>query len=348
MGRFDGKTEQATPRRKREARREGRVAKSPEVGVAASLLGLLLALRLVAPRGVATLRDRTALVLSNAGAQDLPAELLRSSVTDVLLALLAPLLALSAALAVASGVGQVGLTLAPKAARPKLSNLSPKRGLQRLKPSTAGWELVRSTAKLALLAALLAGPLRDALDGMRGARDLGTGLAQTMDHVWTLLGRAVALAAVVAVADYLWNRRRTGREMRMSKEEVKREAKDSEGDPLVRAQRRRRATEISRNRMLREVATADVVVTNPTHLAVALAYRDGDAAPRVVAKGANRLAARIRSLAHRHGVPVTEDKPLARILYRRCRLGQHVPSALYEAVAVVLAVAYRRRGRRVA
>src|SRR5690606_2260219 len=122
------------------------------------------------------------------------------------------------------------------------------------------------------------------------------------------------------------------------------EAKQTEGDPLVKAQRRRRAQELSRNRMLREVAGADVVVTNPTHLAVALRYRDGEPAPRVVAKGADRLAAKIRKIAYRNGILVTEDKPLARALYRRCKVGAFIPGALYEAVAVVLAVAYRRYG----
>lgn len=131
----------------------------------------------------------------------------------------------------------------------------------------------------------------------------------------------------------------------MSMQEVKQEHKDSEGDPLVKSQRRRRAVELSRNRMLRDVALADVVITNPTHFAVALRYADGEGAPRVVAKGADKLAAKIRGLAHRHGVLVTENKPLARALYRRCKVGHYVPAALYEAVAVVLAVAYRRRGR---
>ncbi len=149
---------------------------------------------------------------------------------------------------------------------------------------------------------------------------------------------------VIAAADYGYQRWKTGREMRMSKEEVKQEHRNADGDPLIKGQRRRRALELSRNRMLGAVAGADVVVTNPTHFAVALAYADGDAAPRVVAKGTDRIAAKIRAEAYRNGVLVTENRPLARALYRRCKVGSFVPAALYEAVAIVLALAYRRYG----
>jgi flagellar biosynthetic protein FlhB len=145
------------------------------------------------------------------------------------------------------------------------------------------------------------------------------------------------------VADYLVTRVRTKRSLRMTRRELLQEHKEMEGDPLVRMQRRRRHRELSRNRMIADVATADVVITNPTHLAVALRYRPGEPAPRVVAKGAGRLAQRIRRVAYRHGILVREDPPLARAIYGRCRVGQFIPPALYEAVAIVLAVAYRRR-----
>ncbi len=115
---------------------------------------------------------------------------------------------------------------------------------------------------------------------------------------------------------------------------------------MLKAARRRRAMEMSRNRMIAEVAVADVVVTNPTHLAIALRYDPTEAAPRVLAKGANKLAAKIRREAYRNGITVLEDKPLARTLYRRVKVGHFVPTTLFEAVATVLAVAYRRRGRR--
>jgi flagellar biosynthetic protein FlhB len=135
--------------------------------------------------------------------------------------------------------------------------------------------------------------------------------------------------------------------MKMSKQELKEEYKSSEGDPMVRSARRQRAREMSRNRMIFDVGIADVVVTNPTRLAIALKYEDDEPAPRVVAKGANKLAAKIRAEARRNGVPVIEDKPLARALFRRIKIGHFIPGNLFEAVAAVLAVAYRRKAGRV-
>lgn len=342
MGRFDGKTEKATPQRRRRARREGTVARSQEVGVAASLVAAALALGAFGSHGARVFAEETRFLLSTAGVE-LTLHDVGASVGRVTLHVLGPVLAVTTVAAVASGVAQAGLRITPKAAQPKLSNLSPKKGLQRLAPAKAGWELARTALKLGLLLALVWAPLRRWSEEF-GGRSLDAGLGDTLSQAWTLLLRAVALALVVAAADYAWNRHRTAKELRMSKDDVRREHKDSEGDPLVKGHRRRRQQELSRNRMLRDVATADVVVTNPTHLAIALRYADGEAAPRVVAKGANRLAAKIRTIAYRNGVLVTENKPLAQALYRRCKLGQYVPAALYEAVAVVLALVYRRRG----
>lgn len=349
MGRFDGKTEKATPRRRRDARRKGQVAKSAEIGVATSLVALMGALVLMRG-GSATLGRESRRLFAHVHVVDgdLPAALLLSSVTDVLLAMVVPVLAIAVVAALIAGVAQTGGRLSPEAVKPKIGNLSVKKGMARFKPSTAGWELLRTVVKLGALALLLWAPISQVAAHLASARDLGSGLERTLGQTTTILWRATGLAVVLAGADYAWNRRKNEREMKMSKEDVKQEHKDSDGDPLIKAQRRRRAQELSRNRMLRDVMTADVVVTNPTHLAVALRYADGEAAPRVVAKGADHVAAKIRAAAFRHGVLVTENKPLARSLYRTCKVGQFVPTALYEAVAVVLATAYRRAGRRLA
>ena len=344
MGRNDGKTEKATPRRRREARREGTVAKSQEVGTAAALLAALLALRVFAPRAAAVFTGETRALLSSAGSPLDPGRL-ADSATRLALEGLGPFLFAAVVAATVAGVGQVGFQISPKAAMPKLSNLDPRKGLEKLRPAAAGWELTRSLAKLGLLVAVLWSPVRTWMREFARERSLESGLADLQSEMWVVLLRSVALMVAIAAADYAWNRYRTNQRMKMSKDDVKREHKDSEGDPMVRSQRRRRQMELSRNRMLHDVAGADVVVTNPTHFAVALRYTDGDGAPRVVAKGVDRMALRIRREAYRNGVPVTEDRPLARALYRRCKIGQHVPAALYEAVAVVLAVAYRRRGR---
>lgn len=338
------KSEKPTPRRKREARREGRMAKSQEVAVAFSLLGALIGFKVFAPHAAKVITEQARALFAMSGT-GLSRTQLQSSVVAMFIAGVLPFLGIALLSGVASGVVQVGFTFAPKAAKPKLSNLSPKRGLQRLKPSVAGWELARSALKLGLLAAIMWGPLSDWVRQLITTRRLDVALAGTAAGAWGLLARATVLAILIAAADYSINRYRTNKELKMTKQEVKQESKDSEGDPIARALRRRRQAEISRNRMIMDVAGADVVVTNPTHYAVALRYRRPEPAPRVLAKGANALAARIRREAYRHGVPVIENRPLARALFRTTKVGRFIPGGLYEAAALVLARAYRRRRR---
>lgn len=342
MGRFDGRTEEPTPRARRRARREGHVARSQEVGVAAALLAAALGIRLCFPsaaRSVASgMRDLLAAAPS-APSLSVAGRIVR----EMVLVGAVPFIAIGVVLALAGGLAQSGFVLAPGALRPKLSRLSPRQNLERLRPGVLGWEAARSVMKLGLLAILAWGPIREAIVDAGRAGSLGHAVSAFGEHAWAILARAAAFAVLVAVADYAFARVRTRRSQRMTRREVLEEHKETEGDPLVRMHRRRRHRELSRNRMLVEVASADVVVTNPTHLAVALRYRPGEPAPRVVAKGADRFARKIRAVAYRHGVFVREEAPLARALYRRCRVGQFIPPALYEAVALVLAIAYRRR-----
>jgi len=344
VSRSQERTEKPTERRKREARREGRTAKSAEVGAAVSLIGLLLSLRVVAPGVGRALAERTHALLSGAGTGDIGA--MASHIVPMFIVGLVPFLGVAVILATAGGVAQVGFTLAPKAAKPKLSHLSLKKGLNRFKPAVFGWELVRTVLKLGLLLAVIWGPLTAWINRLGAPLGLMEAVGMTGDQVWVLVLRATILAIGIAAADYSVTRYRNSRELKMTKQEMKEEFKHSEGNPMVKSARRRRAMEMSRNRMIADVTLADVVVTNPTHFAIALRYLPNEPAPRVVAKGANKLAAKIRSEAYRNGVTVLEDKPLARALYRRVKIGHYVPTALFEAVATVLAVAYRRRSRR--
>jgi flagellar biosynthetic protein FlhB len=162
----------------------------------------------------------------------------------------------------------------------------------------------------------------------------------------TLLRYAAAAGLVMAFADYAVVRKRNNKHLKMTKQEVKDEMKGSEGDPHVKGHRRSKAMQMSRNRMMAEIATADVVVVNPTHVAVALRYDPARGAPRVVAKGADNVATKIRELAEKHRVPMVSDVPLARTLYASCDLDQEVPADLYKAVATVLAfiMTLKRRG----
>ena len=342
MARHDNKTEKPTERRKRDARREGRNPKSQEVAVAASLLGSLVTVPLVMPVAAETLTVHSKQVFASAASGP---GVVGGHVLAMLAAGLLPFLAVALATGIGAGVLQVGFTFAPKALKPKLSHISPSKGIQRFKPSVMGWELARNTLKLGLLVAIVLDPL------LRFVRDLAAPLGVSMslgmiaDQVWILLLRATALAAAIAAIDFTVSRRRITRELKMTKQELRDEMRHSEGDPMVRARRRRMHADLSRNRMIQEVGTSDVVVTNPTELAVALRYEPAEPAPRVVAKGAGKIATRIRDEARRNGVPVLERKPLARALYKTVKVGRFVPSELFEAVAVVLAIAYRRRRR---
>lgn len=344
MAQKDGRTEKATPQRRRKAREEGTVARSQEVAVAASFLGLVGTLALTGPSMGARAMGELRMVLVSLGEP----EALASSGPRALqfaAVLAGPFLATAVLVAVIAGVAQVGFKVNVKLAKPKLSHLSPKKGLEKLKPSVAGWELVRSAVKLGAVAVVVWPTLSAWRDHLATDRTLAGAMQRLSGAYGGIVIRAAGLALVIAAADYAYQKRRTENQMKMSHQDLKRESKDSEGDPMIKAQRRRRASDLSRNRMLSDVATADVLVTNPTHLCVALRYDPAEGAPRVIAKGADHLADKLKTVARRHGVPVTPDIPLARALYRQCRVGQHVPSALYEAVAVVLALAYRRSGR---
>jgi flagellar biosynthesis protein FlhB len=339
----DGKSEKATPQRKKKARDDGQVARSQEVAVATSFLALVGTLAI----GGRAMMDRAmgelAATLGSIGAPDaLEASGARALSLGLILA--GPFLAAAVVAGIVAGAAQVGIKFNPKLAKPKMSHLSPKKGLERLKPKVAGWELARSMVKLAAVLAVVWPTMSAWRDHLANDRTLAGAIQRLSGAYGGIIVRAAILALIIAAADFAYQKKSNDTKMKMSMQDIKREFRDSEGDPHQKAARRRRQGELSRNRMMSDVATADVLVTNPTHLVVALRYDPDEGAPRVIAKGADRVADRLKEIARRHGVPITTDVPLARALFKRCKVGQHVPATLYEAVAVVLALAYRRTG----
>lgn len=306
---------------------------------------LVLSLRLLAPGAAMEIASRARAILSISGSGTIEPAVGNYALGMITVGLL-PFLLTATVLGLVGGIGQVGFTVATKAAKPKLSNLSLKRGMNKFKPSVFVWELIRAVMKVGLLVALIWGPLQAWMARLGEPLGIVDAVAFTGDQVWQIAIRAAALALIIAAADYSVTRYRQSKELKMTKQEMREEYKSSEGDPMVRSARRQRAREMSRNRMIFDVAAADVVITNPTRLAIALKYDAADLAPRIVAKGSNKIAAKIRAEARRNGVPLIENKPLARTLYRRVKLGGFVPANLFEAVAAVLAVAYRRRPKR--
>ncbi|CAM3376907.1 flagellar biosynthesis protein FlhB [Hydrogenibacillus schlegelii] len=344
------KTEPATPRKKEEARKKGQVAKSPEVSQAFVLLAGTLALAAVGGRIVAAFEAafyRAASFGPEAATPGGIGTAFVQAVRDVM-----PWLGLFfGAVFAAAFFGQyvqVGSLMAVEPILPQLSRIDPIQGLRRLFGLRALVELGKALLKAAFLAAVLYGVLKNELARLPALAAMApAGVAAAVGDLSLRLLFAAALAsAVVAALDFGYQRFDYARKLRMTKQELKDEWKKTEGDPLTKSRLRRRRRELATRRMMQEVPKADVVITNPTHLSVALRYDAlRDPAPRVVAKGADFLALRIREVARRHGVEVVENPPLARALYRDVPLGGRIPPAFYRAVAEVLAFVYRKKGR---
>ncbi|MGC3997863.1 MAG: EscU/YscU/HrcU family type III secretion system export apparatus switch protein [Anaeromyxobacter sp.] len=335
------RTEEPTPRRLREARRRGQVAASRELTAAAALAGGLLALAATAPWVGAALLAQLREGLARAVlAPTAPGPALTGAAAAVMRLVLAPCLGALVAGALA-GAAQSGFLFSPGALRPRLSRLSPAAGLRRLVTPAQLAGVALGLLKAALLLAVAWRWARAEAPGVLALARLEPDAAwRWLPALAGLLARLAAALVALGLLDLLLARRRHRRGLRMTRDEVRREHREDEGDPALRAERRRLG------RALVEagpVARATVLVVNPTRLAVALRHRrGGDEAPRVVAKGAGRDAARLRSAARRAGVPIVENVPLARALHRLVELGDEIPEELYEGAAAVLAHLYGR------
>ncbi|HEY8495581.1 MAG TPA: flagellar biosynthesis protein FlhB [Limnochordales bacterium] len=346
------KTEAPTPRRREQARQRGQVARTGELGTALVLLAGFGAAAALAGSAGRALLNLTKYYLEQAGAwRPDPGSLQTLFMYVVLQAALVvgPLMLVAALVGAFSQIVQVGFVVSGEPLKPRLDRINPIAGLQRIFSRRALVDLVRSVAKVAVV-------------GWIAYREVRNALAMLPDLLRVPLGDAVALVGqvvlrtglwiggallLIAAADYLFQRNEYERQLRMSRQELKEELKQTEGDPQVRARIRQRQRQLASRRMMQAVPTADVVVTNPVHLAVALKYDAiSMSAPVVVAKGAGLLARRIKELAEEHGVPVVEDVWLARALYHGVEIGQEIPVELYRAVADVLAFVYRMRARR--
>ena len=345
------RTESATPKRREEARREGRVPRSQELSAATLLLVGAGAL-CYAAGGTIGYQTRTfiaadvmwlgATPLSVASASGL----VRAAAWHFMLALVPFAVAVvGTALLVGAVQGRGVITLHP--VTPKLSHLDPMNGLGRIFSLQSPFTLLKALVKFAVLGSVTYIALRRAWPEVTALSAAGPGgILATVRSLSFALVLNVGLAfLVLAVADYAYESWRHEKSLRMTKQEVQREHKESEGDPLVKSRIRSLQRATSRKRMLRDVAKADVIITNPTHIAVALKYdATAASAPIVLAMGERKLAERIKAIAQDAGVPMVENRPLARSLLASAKVGQQIPAALYAAVAEVLAYVYRRRG----
>lgn len=340
------RTEAATPRRLQQAREEGRVALSREATPVAVLAVAALLLGVAGPLAARDLLRRLAALLATA--PDTPPQVaLHRAMADVML-FAGPFLLACALAGTLAVLAQTGLLVNLNALIPDFSRLDPRRGLGRLASADALVELARSLAKfvaVALIAWFVAGGVTALLPAAlqwTPVTLLDVAARQVLRVVLALL----AAQALIAGADILRSRISFASSMRMSREEVKEEHKETEGDPRIKARIRRLRMQRARRRMLQAVPKAAVVVTNPTHYAVALAYQRGSvAAPKVIAKGIDTLAERIREVARAHNIPIVANPPLARTLYA-LELDSEIPRELYQTVAEVIAYVWKLRSRR--
>jgi len=338
------KTEKPTGRRKKEARSKGQVAKSPDLSIWAIVLVGSFVIPYVFRRGY---RGEEALwaQIKNVGANPDQAgalTLLQHGLGTVLTTI-APILIAGVVTAIVVNLAQTGLVLKKNFLKFDFKRLSPKTGIKRLFSTTGLFTLLRSLLKLAILAALAYEQFHKlAATLVQPGTPPVTALAALAEtKAMTFIRTVASVALLLGVGDYFLQRRKVGKQMMMTKQEVKEEHKNEEGSPEIKTAIRRRQTKLSRMRMMAEVARADVVIVNPTHVAVALRYEPGSGAPRVVAKGADEVAAAIRAEADAHGVPIVEDVPLARTLFQVCEIDDEIPADLFEAVARVLAFIYK-------
>lgn len=343
------RTEPASPRRLEQAREEGQVPRSRELSTLAVLLAAGGGLWLM---GSSLMRDLSGMVKKGlqlepalAFEPELMLTRLHELTLDSLLALF-PFMLLVLAVALVAPLLMGGWLFTLKPVQPDFGRVNPVKGLARIFSVHSLAELAKAVAKALLVGAVAAWVMwrnKEAVLSL-AMQSLEPGLFQ-LGHLlgWSFfaIAGALVLIAAIDVPFQIWEHRR---KLKMTKEELRQEAKETEGNPQVKARIRSQQREIARRRMMSEIPKADVIVTNPTHYAVALSYREGATrAPRVVAKGAHLLAARIRELGEEHRVPILEAPPLARALYHHTELGDEIPEILYTAVAEVLAYVYQLR-----
>ncbi len=347
------KTEDPTPHRLREARRKGQVFKSTELNSAINIVGVMLLFIVFSAFAFRGFEDifnlfvgsMLAFPLSGANVQVVFNEAVLSYLT-----IIAPVFAVAIVLGIASNLVQVGFLTSTQQLAPQLNRLNPLEGLKKIFSKKAMFEMVKSILKIVVIGAVTYFFIRSRLDSMLIL--VNQSVETSLKVFWntmTSLGILVGLVfLVIAFLDYLFQRHEYKTSLKMSRKEIKDEYKQLEGDPLVRSKIREKQRQVARERMLQDVPSADVVITNPTELAVALVYREGlDQAPRVVAKGAAVLASRIREIAAEHHIPVVENPPVAQMLWRHCELGDEIPIDLYQAVAEIIATVFRVREKKV-
>jgi len=343
---FQDKTEQATPKKKEDARKKGQVAKSKEVSSVAILAAGVIYMYFNAGNLTEKLGGNLRQTFSSIpriASGDLGLAAYISSAIQGFLVMMLPILILLVVVSLAANLLQTGFIMTVEPLTPELSKIDPIKGFGKLFSKRSFAELLKSILKIIIVGWAAFSVLKNDYSQLIPLmyQDNFQIMAMLGHISLKVLTRCCYVILVLAVLDYVFQKWEFEQNLKMTKQEVKDEFKQSEGDPMIKSRIRSIQREMARRRMMKEVPKADVVITNPTHFAVALVYKPGEkmTAPKIIAKGADRIALKIKELAKEHNIPIVENKPLAQNLYK-LELGQEVPPEFYQAVAEILAYVY--------
>lgn len=345
----DNKTEKPTQRKLRKAREKGQVARSKEISSASVLLGGLLLLLFFGQ----TILESLQYLLKNLLVLQVPPEITVTYLSGIahgvgarVALVIFPLLLATMVFSVAANVMQGGLAFSTESLGFHFEKLSPRKGLERIFSKNGLVELVKSLFMLLAIGLISYQVIKTHLPILPRLvlMDVDKLFHWTATVSYEVFIRVAVLLVILALGDYLFQKYRFTEQLKMSKQEIKEEFKEMEGDPITKGRIRRLQREMARKRMMADVPTADVVITNPTHYSVALSYNvETMDAPRVVAKGVGFLALKIREVAQEHDIPLVENRPLAQTLYKTVEIGESIPGSLYKAVAEILAYVYKAK-----
>ncbi len=344
------KTEEPTAKKRADARKKGQVGKSQELNTAFVLLMGFFMLNLLWDTIYLHIAEYTTYILSHPN-QTVDTETITNlfiGIIELLAKTSFPIMIAIMLIGLSINFFQVGLQFNTEAMEPKLDKLNPINGFGRIFSKRALVELVKSIFKIIVIGSALYVVLIDHVLSMPQFIFFGleNSLGQIADIIFGMAFKICGVILVLGVIDLSYQKWQTTQDLKMTKQEVKDEFKQSEGDPQIKGKIKQKQRQMAMARMMQEVPKADVIVTNPTHFAVALEYHKGMVAPRVLAKGQDLVAQRIKDIAREAGVAIVENKPLARALYASTEIGDSVPQELYQAVAEVLAYVYRLKHRR--
>jgi flagellar biosynthetic protein FlhB len=345
----DNRTEKPTPRKIQKAREKGQVPRSKEVPAAVVLLGVLLTLQFFGKTIFYTLEFQMRQLLNFRIPADITYPYLGELVSGAewrLAVVLGPMLLSVIIFSVAANMMQGGLAFSSESIKLHFNKLNPKNGLSRIFSKNGIVQLIKSLLFIILCSFISYKVILKnfSIFPQLILMDVRKLLHWICSISYEILILVAIFLAVIAVADYYFQKYRFKEQLRMTKQEVKEEFKEREGDPLTKSRIRRIQREMARKRMMADLPNADVIITNPTHYAVALSYKmESMEAPKVIAKGVGFLALKIRELAQEHGIPLVENKPLAQTLYKSVEIGDYIPGNLYKAVAEILAYVYKAK-----